>query len=523
MDGLEHLPEEQRLAFAEELKRLIEDFPYYARKALKVATKAGDLVPFAFNKAQEYVHERLEEQLFEHNQIRALVLKGRQQGMSTYTEGRFYWKTQLRRNKKAYILTHLAEATDNLFAMVERYHNNVPVWLRPQTDTNNTRQLRFPELDSGYKVGTAGSKGAGRSGTYHYFHGSEVTFWPNAEKHAAGVLQTVGRGNGTEVIFESTANGPTGYFYQLWAQSVKGIGDFVAIFVPWFWQEEYRQEPPDDWQPEGDESQRLRVYGLDRAQAYWMHNKNVELGGQPGVICNLFMQEYPCTAAEAFVSSGGDTVCAPADVAAARANDLSLDEMVGARVMGVDPARMGADRTSIIDRKGRKAYNLQSLRKKRTTEVAATVGLRINKAREEGDPYQAVFIDVGGVGGGVVDVLHEAGFGELIIPVNFGGRPLDPELYINKRSEMWKSMGLWLETEAGVDIPDDDSLHADLIGPSYTHNLVRNQFVLESKEQMVKRGIPSPDEGDSLALTFAFPVAMPAVKKKRRAAQDWRT
>jgi hypothetical protein len=513
-----------RAATVDELKRLVYDFPYYAYKCLKVATKGGaeqGLVPFQLNTAQQYVHTRLEEQLFEQGHIRALILKGRQQGISTYTEGRFYWRTSVRRGVKAYILTHLAEATDNLFGMVERYHVNVPDRLRPATDKNNTRQLRFIELDSGYKVGTAGSKGAGRSGTYNYFHGSEVAFWPNADKHAAGVLQTVGRGNGTEVIFESTANGPTGYFYTQWLLAQKGIGDFIAIFVPWFWQEEYQQEPSEDWKPEGEESERAGVYGLTRAQTYWMHIKNLELGGQPGIICNLFMQEYPCTAAEAFVSSGGDKVCDPALVAAARANTI-LDSL-GARVMGVDPARMGADRTSMIDRKGRRAYNLVSYRKKKNTEVASLVAARINKAAKEGDPYQKVFIDVGGVGAGVVDILQDSGFADLVVPVNFGGRPLDPELYVNKRSEIWKTMGLWFESEGGVDIPDNDSLHADLIGPNYTHNLVRNQFVLESKEQMIKRGVPSPDEGDSLALTFAYPVAMPTAKKQRRPAQDWRT
>lgn len=522
---MDAIPEPQRRVLVDELRQILADFPYYARRYLKIAIKdaSGGVghAPLILNRAQRYVHDRLEEQLFEHNHVRAIVLKGRQQGVSTYTEGRYYWKTQLLRGRRAFILTHMAEATDTLFSMVERYHNNMADWLRPAVDTNNARQLRFPLLDSGYKVGTAGSKGTGRSGNFHYFHGSEVAFWPNAEKHAAGVLQTVGRGGGTEVILESTANGPAGYFYSMWSQAVKGIGDFIAIFVPWYWQEEYSQEPPEGWQPEGEESERMRVYGLTMAQAYWMHIKNIELGGQPGVICNTFMQEYPCTAAEAFVSSGGDTVVEPALVAAARAATI-LDSQ-GARVMGVDPARMGADRTSMIDRKGRRAYNLLSLRKKKVTEVAAAVAKRINAAQAEGDPYQKVFVDVGGIGAGVVDILQDSGFDDLVVPVNFGGRPLDPELYVNKRAEMWKTMGEWFESEGGVDIPDSDSLHADLISPTYTHNLVRNQFVLESKEQMVKRGIPSPDEGDSLALTFAFPVAMPKGKKPRRPARDWRT
>lgn len=515
------LSQEQRQAVIEELQRLISDFPYYARKHLKIATKAGGVEPLILNKAQQYVHERLEEQLFEHDHVRALILKGRQQGVSTYTEGRFYQKVQFAHGRRAYILTHLAEATDNLFGMAERYHNNIPDWLRPATGNNNAKELKFPLLDSGYKVGTAGSKGAGRSGTYHYFHGSEVAFWPNASKHAAGALQTVGRGNGTEIIFESTANGPADYFFNMWSLAVKGFGDFIAIFVPWFWQDEYAQEPPGDWKPEGEEAERMALYGLSMAQTYWMHVKNIELGGRPGVICANFKQEYPCTAPEAFVSSGGDTICDPELVAAARLRNI--EGATGARVMGVDPARMGSDRTSMIDRKGRRAFNLRCLHKKKTTEVAAIVAQRIHTARKEGDPYVAVFIDVGGVGAGVVDTLEALGYGDVVVPVNFGERPLDTDRFVNKRAEMWKTMADWFATEGGVDIPDDDSLHADLIGPTYTHNLVRNQLVLESKEQMLKRGIPSPDDGDALALTFAFPVAEPIKRTGRRAPRDWRT
>jgi hypothetical protein len=518
---LNDLPEEKKAAIREELTRLIRGFPYYAQKFLKIATKDGGLVPFKMNRAQQYVHNKLEDQLFEQGHIRAIILKGRQQGISTYTEGRFYWRTQLLRGKKAYILTHLAEATDNLFGMVERYHINMPDWLRPTTGADNTRQLKFPLLDSGYKVGTAGSKGTGRSGTYHYFHGSEVAFWPNAEKHAAGALQTVGKNNGSEVIFESTANGIGGYFHHQWVLATKGIGDFIAIFVPWFWQEEYSQEAPPGWTPIGEEADRQRLYGLTDNQTYWMHLKNIEMGGMPGVICGEFRQEYPCTAAEAFITSGGDTICSPELVAEAR--EKTIEDPFGARVMGVDPARMGNDRTSMIDRKGRKAYNLESFEKKKVTEVASLTARRIDAAQKEGDPYAAVFVDVGGLGAGVVDILHDTGYEDIVIPVNFGGKPIETERFANKRAEIWKTMAEWLETEGGVDIPDDDSLHADLISPTYTHNLVRNQLVLESKEQMVKRGIPSPDEGDALAVTFSFPVAPPKKPKKRRAARDWRS
>ncbi|MEW5251475.1 hypothetical protein [Microbulbifer discodermiae] len=145
------------------IKRCVHDFPFFALKQLKIATKRGALEPLKLNRAQKYVHERLEEQLFELGMVRALILKGRQQGISTYVEGRYYWKTRFRKAVKAFILTHLQQATDNLFDMVFRYHDNLHPLLKPATSSASSKELQFVQNDSGYKVATAGSKGAGRS------------------------------------------------------------------------------------------------------------------------------------------------------------------------------------------------------------------------------------------------------------------------------------------------------------------------------------------------------------------------
>lgn len=510
-------------AFIQEVASLIDDFPLYARRCLKILNKDGELEPLCLNRAQIYLHEQLETQLFEHNQVRALCLKGRQQGISTYTEGRFYHKVQFAYGKRAYILTHLAEATDNLFGMVDRYHRNVPDVLRPTTSYDSKKELKFAALDSGYKVGTAGTKGAGRSQTINYFHGSEVAFWPTAEVNVAGALQAVGKNNGSEVILESTANGVGGYFYEQWIKASKGIGDFIAVFLPWFWQPEYSAPVPKDWEPLGDELVRMQTYRLSPEQTYWMHAKNIELGGQPGQIGRLFMQEYPCNSVEAFQASGDNSLCDAGAVAAARGR--RIDDPFGARVMGVDPARMGPDRTSLIDRKGRRAYNLTSYQKKTTMEVASLVAIRIDRAKNvENDPYRAVFVDIGGLGAGVVDRLNELGFDDVVIPVNAGSRALEPERFMNKRAEMWWTLSDWLKLEEGVEIPDSDSLHADLVAPTYTYNSTKQQLVLESKDQMRKRGIHSPDDGDALALTFAAPVGEPDRNRTRRSrTADWRT
>jgi hypothetical protein len=147
--------------------------------------------------------------------------------------------------------------------MVNRYHEHCPVFVRPSTGAANAKELFFDKIDSGYKVGTAGTKGVGRSSTIQLFHGSEVAFWPHAETHAAGVLQAVPDVDGTEVILESTANGVGNFFHQKWSDAERGVGDFIAIFVPWYWQEEYRKEVPDDFALDEEEQKYQRIYGLD--------------------------------------------------------------------------------------------------------------------------------------------------------------------------------------------------------------------------------------------------------------------
>ena len=481
------------------LARCKSDFVFFAQKQLKIATKSGKLEPFELNQAQLYIHERLEKQLAEQGQIRALILKGRQQGASTYVEGRFYWKVRFRKAVKAFILTHLQEATDNLFTMVERYHNNLNALLKPATSSDNAKELKFSHNESGYKVSTAGSKGTGRGSTLHYFHGSEVAFWPNAEKHAAGVLQAVPQGNNTEVVLESTANGIGGYFHRQWQKAERGESEFIAIFVPWFWQPEYTKAVPKGFQPSKEEKKYAETYKLSLEQIVWMHDKNIELGGDTGDIGWLFLQEYPFCPADAFQASGKGKICNTRSIAAARKSGL-VDDKKGQHFLGVDPARMGEDRSSIIHRRGRVAWGLESHRKLRTFELADIVIKIIDDCAKAGDPIHAVFVDEVGLGAGVVDSLIEKGYGHLVVAVNAGRTADNTVLYTNKRVEMWDRMSQWLD-DAPCSIPDSDSLHADLVAPSYTYSTTRKK-VLQSKDEMDV----SPDEAEALALTFAYAV-----------------
>lgn len=174
-------------------------------------------------------------------------------------------------------------------------------------------------------------------------------------------------------------------------------------------------------------------------------------------------------------------------------------------VIGVDVARYGSNESVIFFRKGRDARLIPPIRLRglSTVDLAAKVAECFHLHGVDG-----IFVDGGGVGGGVVDNLRALHI--FCFDINFGAKAdgstyvtdAQGERYANKRAEMWGTMRAWLK---GGAIPSDPDLRAQLIGPLYGYNL-RNEIQLEKKEDMMKRGMESPDLADALALTFAYPV-----------------
>lgn len=492
------------------LRRLRDEFTYYAPRCLRIRTKSGAIEPLILNDAQEYLHGRLEAQRERTGKVRALVLKGRQQGISTYIGGRFYHRAQFSNGLRVFILTHEQDATNNLFGMVDRYHQHNPI--APSTGAANAKELFFDRLESGYAVGTAGAKAVGRSQTVQMFHGSEVAFWPNATTHFAGVVQAIPDLPGTEIVLESTANGVGGEFHERWQQAEAGIGDYEAIFIPWFWSREYRRAVPDGFVLDEEEAAYQQAHGLDLEQMAWRRNKLSELKDPL-----LFKQEYPATAAEAFQSTGHDSYIKPEAVLRAR---KAACEAIGPLIIGADPARFGDDRFSLAWRKGRKVLKRES-----KSKIDIVAGANWIRQVIDVDKPDRVFIDVGGLGAGVFDILVNWGepYATVCVAVNFGGEPQEPYEIMsdgsrrpgpkNRRAEMWQRSKLWLDEPGGADIPDDDGLQADACGPGY-HYDTNQRLLIEAKEHMRARGVRSPDEWDAVALTFAEPVA-----ERRRTAR----
>ncbi len=486
--------------------RLKDDFAFYARNCLSIRTKDKGLQPFILNSAQEYIHDKLQEQIQQTGKVRAILLKGRQQGASTYTEGRFMWRTTHNKGVRAFILTHDGESTNALFEMTERYYENLPKFVKPTTSAANAKELHFDKLDSGYKIGTAGNKAVGRGQTIQYFHGSEVAFWVNASEHTKGVMQAVPDADGTEIIWESTANGVGNFFHEQWKQAEKGLSEFMPIFVPWYWQTEYRKKIIDDFSLSDEELKIVEQYKLDLEQMCWRRKKIAELttDGVDGL--KAFKQEYPMNAAEAFQFSGGDgLITADQCMKARNANENGN----GPLVVGVDPSR-GGDRFAILRRQGRKMYNPQAFIGEQCDSLGKNVAI-CKKILDTVDPIAGkkpdmMFIDYG-AGADLVDRLHELGYEDRVKSVHFGSTPLNPERYTNKRNEMWGEMALWLVDEnLPADIPDDDEIQADLTASPYDRDS-NDRKVLWKKDKIKSKYGFSPDYGDAGALTFTEPVS----------------
>lgn len=506
----------ERIERYDEIDALMrDDLEHYCAQLIKITTKeAGAPIPFLWKPAQRTLHKRIERILDKRGLVRVLVLKGRQLGCSTYVAARYYQRATLWIGNKAYILTHEDKATQNLFGMVKRIHAHMPSDYLLPTINANENELAFGDgMEAGYRVGTAKNvAGTGRSQTFQLFHGSEVAFWPHAESHFAGVLQAVGHVPGTEVILETTANGVGGVFYDQWILAESKQSDFEAIFLPWMLEPGYARALEKRYEPSLDEEEYQRLYKLTDMQLCWLHYKNIELGGEPGVICSLFRQEYPATAAEAFQASSGASLIADEHIRAARRKEMPPTKGVP-RVLGVDIARsnkdvrdpktgkvLKRDATRIIDRQGRRMGRVDEAY---WSDDPVFLAAKIARHLRDNPDIRKAFIDVTeGMGAAVVSLLRSNSFEERVDGVNFGSTAQEPDKYPNRRCEIWARMRDWIKDPGGADIPDNDLAHRHLASAHFKYD-ANSRLVLEPKAEIKKRLGFSPDWGDAAALTFA--------------------
>lgn len=313
--------------------KLKNDRLWFMENFLKIRDKSSHLIPFKVNYAQRKFNEVIEKDKKDGKPGRYIILKARQLGMSTFTEGCIYHDTTTREYVNSLIIAHEEKASLNLFNMSKLFYEESPLAIRPMRKNKNGKELVFenptlddveklrnPGLRSKITIATAGSSDTARSGTYQNVHVSEVAFFSNAENTMLAIMQCVPDEPGTCVVLESTANGVGGYFYDMWYAAVRGENDFTPLFFPWFDDPNYSTPFVDEAEKQKfieevnathiDESGKsvhtdewllIRQFGVTYEQLNW---RKKTIANKCGGDLDRFHQEYPSTPEEAFIASG---------------------------------------------------------------------------------------------------------------------------------------------------------------------------------------------------------------------------
>lgn len=301
--------------------RLIKDsYPFYREKHLKIKTKEATLIPFSPNKAQLLFEKAVEKQRAAGRPIRIIVLKARQEGISTDISGIFFHNTVTRQYRSTQVISHDPKTTQSLFEIYKTFYDNLPTEIKPMQRYNNKTALVFenpdqearqtnPGLGSAIYVATSNKVKGGRGITLHNLHCSEIAFWQNASDLMLSIKQAVGDNSDTAIFLESTANGTEGYFPEQYWAAKRGETDYVAIFLPFFIHDEYEK---DGFIENLNEYERDFLLPLIRGHGYSDEQAMRKIVWRRWAIQNKcdgdvrkFMQEYPATDIEAFQKKEG--------------------------------------------------------------------------------------------------------------------------------------------------------------------------------------------------------------------------
>lgn len=289
----------------------------YIENCLKIKTKSGTVVPFRLNDAQRKLYAVAKRQQDAGKPVRLIILKARQLGFSTLTEGLIFHACATRKNVNALIVAHREDATANLFRMSKLFYDELPAPVKPMLRASNAQELVFenpsklrserearPGLRSRIRCATAGGRGIGRSDTLQCVHLSEYAFWPDgADGKAstlAGILQAVPSLPGTMVVIESTANGFED-FKERWDAAVAGENDFEPVFFAWFENPDYSMPVVPGTELTPEERDLKTAYQLTDEQLQW---RRWCIANNCGGSLDMFRQEYPASPGEAFLHSG---------------------------------------------------------------------------------------------------------------------------------------------------------------------------------------------------------------------------
>ena len=311
-------------------KRIKEETPLWAGHFAFIIDKAGHKIPLQAKPGQLEFDRQLEAQRAEGKPMRALNLKARQVGMSTWTQAKAVHRCTLRERYDALTVAHDRETGAKLYRMAETIYANLPDDPELKPALGQHRRQRFLHFagdglwtagdtfpDSRYFVDTAGEFQAGRGGTYRFVHGSEVAFWPQIMLKLTALMAAVPDDPESLIVLESTANG-FNEFKDIWDDAEEGRSDYIAFFWPWWREEEYArpflnemererftagdpQNPHAEEEPELVEMVKEKGFELTLEQLNW---RRYVIANKCGGDLRIFHQEYPASPEQAFISTG---------------------------------------------------------------------------------------------------------------------------------------------------------------------------------------------------------------------------
>lgn len=310
-----------RFLLAQKYIEAMENDSSFCEQYIKIVNKQGEQVPFTYNTIQKKIDNKIKELELLGKPARIIILKARQEGVSTYTQAKILCRACKEKNRNALVVAHRDDATSNIFEKAKYMYECLPEDIQPLQRASNAKELVFNTpthyrgnqegLNNKIKVQTAGSGGIGRSDTYYYVHLSEFAWWEGKEdkspsKQLSGLLQAVPDIQGTFVVIESTANGYNDFKDQ-WDAAVKGENDFIPMFFPWHAYEEYQMDIGEDEKNtimsslSEYEQGLVNSYNITAEQIQWYRwtLKNKCSGD-----INLMKQENPSSPEEAFIMTG---------------------------------------------------------------------------------------------------------------------------------------------------------------------------------------------------------------------------
>ena len=282
--------------------------------------------------------------------------------------------------------------------------------------------------------------------------------------------------------------------------AMAGNGEYQLIFIPWFWQEEYRAKvtntTSDPFVLTTEEQTLKSLHKLDDEQIQWRRNKIPTLANKEFD----FKREYPCDPMEAFIGSG-ETFFSSDVLSKARKANLPTEKHQPV-IIGVDCART-TDRIAWTVRQGRKILAFKTIKTK-GREVDTEELYNIIRGPLTTYNADKVFVDAA-YGHGAVDLFKMNGYGAIVQAINFGSSAVQKDIYLNKRSEMYHMVREHIAS-GPYQIPDNDDFYSDLMVIPPAVRSTGYKLQIPSKEAIKKEHGKSTDIADSLVLTYAMPV-----------------